>query len=218
MQFFERESAIAEIVRGKRVLHLGCIGFADSDPLARVDLFQKSLHFRLSQIADVVGVDYAESVITQLQSGGHGMNIVVGDVEMLDEVPINGQFDIVLAGDIIEHIANPGKMLAGIQRFCGPETELVLTTPNAFGLLGQVRFTIGRFKEAREHVLSFNRYNLEQMLSRFNFKIVAIDTCYQHWVNDEHSSVVLFLAKRLFKTIPKWGGTLFVRAKLESAS
>ncbi len=169
----------------------------------------------MSSIADVVGVDYASDVIDALQGQGVGDNIVFGDVEKLDDVPIDGLFDVVLAGDIIEHIDNPGKMLDGIRRFFGPETELVLTTPNAFGLLGNIRYALGRFEEGREHVLSFNPTNLEQLLNRYSFSVTKMDTCYQHWVDDEHNPISLALAKTLFRLVPKWGGTLFVRAKLD---
>ncbi|NNE35942.1 MAG: methyltransferase domain-containing protein [Rhodothermales bacterium] len=214
MRFFERESAIVDAATGKSVLHLGCIGFADSNPDERVELFRKSLHYRLSALADVTGIDYAEPVITKLQADGHGQNIVCGNVELLDEVDLHGTYDVVLAGDIIEHIDNPGRMLSGIRRFFGPETELILTTPNAFGLPGAIRYAVGRFEEAREHVLSFNPYNLEQLLQRYGFEIVELHTCYQHWADAEHSAFSLAVAKRLFRAVPRWGGTLFVRARL----
>ncbi len=214
MRFYEREGTIEDLVRGKRVLHLGCIGFADSSPDERNELFRQSLHFRLSSIADVLGVDYAEDVVTKLHAADLGKNILVGNVEQLDDLEIPGTFDVVLAGDIIEHIDNPGLMLAGIKKYCTPDTELIVTTPNAFGILGNIRYAFGRFREAKEHVLSFNPYNLEQLLERHGFRITAMDTCYQHWVNDEHHKMTLALAKSIFRVVPRWGGTLFVRAQL----
>ena len=42
------------------------------------------------------------------------------------------QFDIIIAGDIIEHLANVGKFLFGIRHLMSHNTTFILTTPNAF--------------------------------------------------------------------------------------
>lgn len=86
-------------------------------------------------------------------------NAIAGNVERLEEVKISGQFGLIVAGDIIEHLSNPGLMLDGVKRFCAPQTTLAISMPNAFGLPGFVRYFLGRFREGDEHVLSFNRFN-----------------------------------------------------------
>ncbi len=215
MQFFEREKSILDSTRAKRVLHLGCIGFTNTEPTERVGLFKQSLHYRLSENADVVGIDYAQSVIDLLQQDGLGQNILFGNVEKLDEVEVDGVFDVIVVGDIIEHIANPGKMLAGIKRFCGPSTEILITTPNAFGIMGNIRYTFGRYRESLDHVMTFNEYHVQQLLDWYGFSISSIDTCYQSRTDGEHNAAALAIAKMLFRAVPKWGGTLFIRAKLD---
>ena len=41
-----------------------------------------------------------------------------------------GGFDGVVACEVIEHLRNPWEFLAGCRRVCGPETHLLLSTPN----------------------------------------------------------------------------------------
>lgn len=91
-------------------------------------------------------------------------NIIVGDVEQLQNLPFNGTADLVVAGDIIEHLSNPGLMLAGLRRFCRPDSLLLLKTPNSFGLPNSVRFVLRRFREGKQHVVTFNQWNIEQLL------------------------------------------------------
>jgi len=100
-------------------------------------------------------------VIEEQRNLGIFDSVVHGDVERLDELPVDQKFDTVIAGDIIEHLSNPGQMLAGIKRFCGSDTRVIITTPNAFGAPNYLRYSAGRFREGAEHVMSLtNRIQL----------------------------------------------------------
>ena len=66
------------------------------------------------------------------------------------------KFDVIVIGDLIEHLSNPGLMLYRIKKFCDERTKIIITTPNAFGLLNFIRYSINKFKEGNEHVMSFN--------------------------------------------------------------
>lgn len=43
-------------------------------------------------------------------------------------------FEIILASEIIEHLNNPGPFLESAKTLFSPNTEMILTTPNAFRL------------------------------------------------------------------------------------
>jgi len=85
-------------------------------------------------------------VIEELRNLGIFDNVVHGDVGRSDERPVDRKFDIVIAGDIIEHLSNPGQMLDEIKRFCGSDTRVIITTPNAFGGPNYLRHSAGRFR------------------------------------------------------------------------
>lgn len=137
-------------------MHLGCIGNNDQPIESRVEKAHQSLHWKLSRIASVTGIDYSRDIIDAYRSLGIYTNILAGDVQELEKIELNKQFDVILATDIIEHLSNPGLMLEGVKRFCHPDTQIVVTTPNAFGLPNFLRFFMGKYQETAEHVLNFN--------------------------------------------------------------
>src|ERR1700730_11363519 len=101
--YVDRTSEILERCRGKRVLHLGCVGFTDCTAAEKIALARTTLHQKLTEICDCVGVDIDRQTVEQLKSAGVFNNILVGDAERLQDLPVAPMpFDIVLAGDIID--------------------------------------------------------------------------------------------------------------------
>ncbi len=129
IELVQRIDVLRDHCRGKKVLHLGCTNF----PYTQQSIDSNSLlHFDLQQIAShLYGFDFDQAGIDILK--GHGVNdIFQADLEHLEKVPVNETFDVIVAGEMIEHLNNPGLFLEGIKRFMAPETELVITTINAY--------------------------------------------------------------------------------------
>jgi 2-polyprenyl-3-methyl-5-hydroxy-6-metoxy-1,4-benzoquinol methylase len=214
MQYFSRDEQIVSCVSGRKVLHLGCVGFTDLDAADRLALAKQSLHYRLSEVADVTGIDYSKSVIDECFKHGMFDNVVYGDVQHLEEVKVEMTFDVIVVGDIIEHLSNPGLLLDGMKRFCGPDSKVILTTPNAFGLITYFRFCLGIFKDGLEHVMTFNEQQLRHLFERHGYEIEQVHGCYQSVASAKHR--LLFPAgKVFFKLFPKLSGTHFVIARLK---
>jgi 2-polyprenyl-3-methyl-5-hydroxy-6-metoxy-1,4-benzoquinol methylase len=213
--YLSKEDFILAAARGRTVLHLGCVGFSDLILEERARLVKQSLHWKLSQVADVVGVDYSAQVIDEYSRLGIFTNIVPGDVQELTKLPLRGPFDVIIAGDIIEHLSNPGMMLDGIRPFCSADTRFIITTPNAFGLPNYCRFLLGKFKEGKEHVVSFNAITLLQLLDRHGFKVIHLYTCFQPISAGLYGRLFSF-GKRALEWIPRLGGTLLVMAKVKN--
>jgi 2-polyprenyl-3-methyl-5-hydroxy-6-metoxy-1,4-benzoquinol methylase len=210
-RYVSRDQEILKIARGRRVLHLGCVGNTDLPAHERVRLAKESLHWKLTTQADVVGVDYSCQVIEQYRQLGVFDNIIHGDVQSLQSVNIEGVFDVVIAADIIEHLSNPGALLQGIRRFCTPSSQVVITTPHAFGLPNFLRFCVGKFRDGEEHVMTFNSDNVRNLLKRHGYRIERFDTCFQ--VFARNSRLGFRAGKIVLETFPKLGGTLFLVAR-----
>jgi SAM-dependent methyltransferase len=211
--YVAKEDFIVKIGSGLNVLHLGCVGFTDLEVEGRVKSAKQSLHWKLTQCSNVVGVDRSRAVIEELRNRGVFDNVVTGDVERLDELLLRRKFDVVIAGDIIEHLSNPGRMLDGIKRFCTSNTRVVISTPNAFGMPNYLRYSTGRFREGAEHVMSFNEQNLATLLKRHGYVITESHTCFQPHSADGHSRLAFAAGTRIFKLFPRFGGTLMVVAR-----
>ena len=87
--YVAKEDFILRIASGRSVLHLGCVGFTDVAPGDRAKFAKQSLHWKLTQVSETVGVDYSLAVIDEYRNLGVFTNILAGDVERLDELQIS---------------------------------------------------------------------------------------------------------------------------------
>lgn len=218
MRYLDKERALVEMAAGRKVLHLGCVGFADpalraaavASPEAARETARHSLHARLCEVADVWGVDACEAGVAALQGIDGLGHLLAGDVEELDRLPLDETFDLIVAGDILEHVSNPGRMLDGLKRFCRPDTRLVLTTPHAYGLPNYLRFLAGRLDEGPEHVMIFGARHLRNLLERHGYRVLEVDSCHQP--HARRGGRLFGLGRAFLRHRPRLGGTLFVVA------
>jgi SAM-dependent methyltransferase len=128
-QLLQRSSFFLDQCRGKKVLHLGCTNYPYTEESISNNML---LHFELEKVAsEIYGLDFDQEGIDILIKHG-SKNIFRADLEKLNEVELDGIFDVIVAGDMIEHLNNPGLFLNGVQRFMSPDTLLILTTINAY--------------------------------------------------------------------------------------
>lgn len=128
-QLVQRIEYLKEICRGKKVLHLGCADYPFTEQAIKA---KTHLHFELMDIAaELYGFDYDQPGIDILEQ--HGADkLYRADLEHLEDLPLDEKFEVIVAGEIIEHLSNPGLFLRGIKRFMNSETNLVVTTINAY--------------------------------------------------------------------------------------
>jgi 2-polyprenyl-3-methyl-5-hydroxy-6-metoxy-1,4-benzoquinol methylase len=210
--FVMREQFILQRCRGKKVLHLGCIGFQDFPVEERIERFKDHLHCKLMACCDVVGVDYSRDVIESVRSVLGDNEVLCLDVEKeLSPLLRERKFDVILAGDIIEHLNSPGAFLGELQA-CGPDTELLITTPNAFGLNLALRNFFGVVDDSHEHAYLFSPLVLRNLLLRYGFSDLELYGGMQEAVV-KHSSLGVLAGGFLFKRIPRLAGTLCMVAR-----
>jgi SAM-dependent methyltransferase len=151
----ERSAAFREWVgTGKRVLDLGCRYGA----LTRAYL----------QGNEVVGVDVDREALTEAQR--LGIETVAADVEQPLPFPDAG-FDVVVAGELIEHLRFPEKVVAEVQRVLRPGGLLLGSTPNAYRLKNRLIFLAGRtpdFAGDPTHLRFYGEGNLRRLLAPFD--------------------------------------------------
>jgi 2-polyprenyl-3-methyl-5-hydroxy-6-metoxy-1,4-benzoquinol methylase len=216
-KFLERDAELVRLCRGKSVLHLGCVGFTDCPSEEKVALAKQSLHAVLTDVASAcTGIDLDGKAICELRNHGVFLNVIEGDVERLGDLPPQlANFDIVIAGDIIEHLSNPGLMLEGVKSRMKPDGRLVISTPNSFGIASWIRVLTGRFREGAQHVLCFNPITLSQLLERHSYEVETAVSCYQSRACGNFGLFFNFF-RWLLKRSPKFGGTLLYVCKLKT--
>jgi len=181
----QRVDFIKEICRGRKVLHLGCTNYPyTGDAIANEML----LHFELEKTAsEVVGFDLDPRGLEILRDKGSS-NLFVADLEQLERVPIDDTFEVIVGGEMIEHLSNPGAFLTGIRRFMRADTKLVITTINAYCamrfLIYGLRGKGGQNEPVHpDHVSYLSYKTLNLMLERHG---LAMDEFYFYDIGKEH--------------------------------
>ncbi len=134
------------------------------------------LHSDLKAISEkLYGFDYDEEGLESLRDHGFN-NLYQADLEDLASVELNETFEIIVAGEMIEHLNNPGLFLNGIKRFMNPETKLIITTINAYGALRLAKYFLrggGGLNEPvhPDHVAYYSYRTLSLLMNRHGYSI-----------------------------------------------
>lgn len=168
MELVHRVEFIKKLCIGRKVLHLGCTNWPYTQDSIENDIL---LHNELGEISkDLYGFDFDQAGIDILEKAGT-RNLYRADLEKLDQVNLTETFELIIAGEIIEHLSNPGLFLRGIQRFMNSETRLVITTVNAYAALRFFLYGLAGKKGVNEpvhpdHVAYYSYKTLKLMIER----------------------------------------------------
>jgi len=78
----------------------------------------------------------------------------------------DASFDVVVAGELLEHLRDPQALVAEIRRVLRPGGTLVASVPNAYRLKGRLRFLFGRSPELDPtHLQMFSAADVRTLLS-----------------------------------------------------
>ena len=97
-----------------------------------------------------------------------GWPCIRADVESLPE--FSESFDVVVAGEIIEHLANPGRFLSSLAERL-PGAEVIVTTPNAYAARRYWRYLLGHEQVHPDHVAYYSPLTLLEVLRRHGYAV-----------------------------------------------
>jgi SAM-dependent methyltransferase len=213
----QRLEIIKEFCAGRKVLHLGCTNYPYTKEAIDSDML---LHFELEKIcSDLWGLDADSTGIEILEQHG-SKQILSGDLERLDEAQLKGKFDVIVAGEMIEHLNNPGLFLMGVKRFMAPDSVLLLTTINAYCAMRFFYYGArGRKGKAEpvhpDHVAYYSYSTIKLLLERHDLRIdnfLYYDVGYEHrphvrWFNKLVNDVCV-------RFVPQWADGVIAVCKL----
>ena len=172
-EMVDRVTFIKNACVGKKVLHLGCTDYPFTEEVIKNEML---LHFELGRVArELYGFDFDERGIKILSDAGVE-NLYFSNLEKLEEVDLDETFDVIIAGEIIEHLSNPGLFLKGIQRFMNPKTILLITTINAYCGMRMLTYGFRGRGGAHEpvhpdHVAYYSYSTLKVLIERENLRV-----------------------------------------------
>jgi len=159
-----RTDVILRWVKGPSVLDVGCTGHA-------VEIgSSKWLHGRLREkFPSVVGIDISAENIDALKR--HGFTDL--HVQSAESFELAEKFDTIVAGELIEHLANPGHFLRQALTHLKPTGRLVLTTPNPFSLF-DITYALLKFPKTcqnPQHTCWFCPQTMRELVERSGLKV-----------------------------------------------
>lgn len=161
----------------------------------------------------VSGIELAENAL--LRARKRGFKVYSLDLNGNWSNRIKKRFDVVLAGEIIEHIFDTDKFLQNIRKVLKENGYLVLTTPNIASLGRRIYLLLGlnpiieytaRPSDAG-HIRYFTRSTLSNLLKENGYKIEQFDTCVINFGNNGR-----FYSQIAAKIFPSLGNNLMVKA------
>jgi SAM-dependent methyltransferase len=165
----DRLPVIERFVRAGSVLDVGCVDArnAREDAASRIEHKPNLLFKRICDInPNAVGLDIDPVGCQALRSMKY--NVVCADAETAD---LGHSFDTIVAGEIIEHIENPGRFLRNMARHLNPAGTLIVSTPNPFyaGQSWKI-WRFGRPAVHEDHVGWHDPITLTALLKRTGFE------------------------------------------------
>lgn len=171
----DRITWLEERCRNRRVVH---VGFADAGFADQRQRDGRWLHARLADMAaELVGVDFDAARVAGAVDAGYEAYAA----DCADPVAVAGlgiePADVVLAGEVIEHVDRPGPFLDALRHLSRANGRLVITTPNAHGLAyAAIPLLRGIEITHPDHILAFTYRTLTELVHRHGWRIVETIT------------------------------------------
>lgn len=165
----------------RRILEIGCGNGAVGGAL------------KMRQPCHVTGIEYvpaaADIAATRVD------RILIGDCEQMDFTAVfeQGEFDCLIAGDVLEHLRDPEWLLRRLKPFLAPDATVITSIPNVrhISVLAQAIQGHWTYEDAgildRTHLRFFTRREIDKMLANLGFALedrVSLNDGYlQTWQN-----------------------------------
>lgn len=185
----QRVEELVAACRGRSVLHLGCTNWpytAESEQAGTL------LHRSLAGAAGTLaGLDGDPEGLAALADLGFD-HLILGDLEHLADATwfghtapdgvrdgAIGPFDLIIAGEVMEHLGAPAALLDGVRPLLAPGAELVITVPNAYCAFRFASYALSRRRGNPEpvhpdHVSYYSESTLSRLLERSGYEVLDL--------------------------------------------
>jgi 2-polyprenyl-3-methyl-5-hydroxy-6-metoxy-1,4-benzoquinol methylase len=170
-----RTEFILDLVReAVSIAHIGCT----DAPYTRYRLAHgELLHAQLLALNPrTVGIDVDLHGIAVLQDAFPDSVTELADVTASGGMPdhLLGAFDLVVAGEVLEHVPDPGSFLVGARQLLTQNGRLCVTVPNACSPKIGLRSMLGREAVHPDHLTYYGPRTLVRTLKQAGLEVVFL--------------------------------------------
>jgi 2-polyprenyl-3-methyl-5-hydroxy-6-metoxy-1,4-benzoquinol methylase len=181
MYYSKKEFIAAQVAASDRVLDVGFLGqgVQEGDGNWPHALLKK-------RATEVYGVD--------LELTGPYVHDARYQKTSAEDFSFPVMFDIIFAGDLIEHLSNPGIFLVNCKKHLSSRGHLLITTPNAFNLFNLTEKLTKREPTVNaDHTCYFNSKTLRTLLEKNGMRATEVNFLYSLGCGHEESWKKKFL-------------------------
>jgi 2-polyprenyl-3-methyl-5-hydroxy-6-metoxy-1,4-benzoquinol methylase len=121
-----------------------------------------------------IGIDIEKEGVEKLNKMGY--KCMYGNVENFN---FKEKFDVIVAGEIIEHLFNPGNFLECVKKHLKKNGKFIITTPNPYFFRYLLQIILrGKPNIRYDHTSMYNIQTLSYLLEQKGFKVEYI-----YWIN-----------------------------------
>ena len=176
LEFARSVDFVRRFTRSGRLLDLGCAyGFF---------LKQARCHF------EVFGIELAEHAAASCRDAG--LNVLSGAADGTNMEQI-GEVDVITMFDVIEHLPQPGKVLALCYRYLKPGGIIVITTGDFASIVARWTGAKWRLMTPPQHLWYFTKESLLRISRQFGLSMEHFD----HPAKRVPLSLILFQLQRM---------------------
>jgi len=162
-----REEYLADLARGKTVLHIGIGGFTDNPTYtARLaDYAERTLHGKLHSVArNLTGVDVNAHSLAIMSDALPGRYVQADITAAEASEAIGGTYELIVLGDVIEHLDCFRSALQNLRALLADDGVLVITTANAYNAEAILKLVFRYESVHDEHTCYFSYLTMRRVL------------------------------------------------------
>lgn len=160
----DRAAYLSDLARGKDVLDVGIV-----EHFIEAAHSPGWLHRHIANAASsCLGVDLLPEVEKLARAG---FNVRVAD---LAQAPLDQTFDLIIAGEVLEHVDAPGRFMKNCATMLRPEGQLAITVPNPWHLNAVLKNASRRhtFVDSADHVGWYDASTLMELGQRTGLRLL----------------------------------------------
>lgn len=136
----------------------------------------------MKRAQEVVGVELME-IEDSYQQAPEIDKMIIGDIEAMEIPYPEDYFDVILCGDVLEHLNDPWSVLKHLKQLLKPGGKVIMSLPNIREFNAMVKIFLrgdftytdsGTFDET--HLRFFCKRNMKELVERSGLELVSMHT------------------------------------------